>query len=159
MNNKKQVVFDTTESGGKEESMRKTRLTKNIAVPVMAVMIMLFCSFASHAKIVGVYILPNKTWTSDSDNTDSRSGDHSTVYARCHSVYPESGTDNFTTIWCRVTNGYGRVISDQKSLNESASASSEIKIKEGELSTRFVGFQFRGNTNASANSTVSYDGR
>ena len=64
----------------------------------------------SLAKSADVALPANMAWTSDSDHTDSRSGQYSTVYARCYTVYPDSGTDTFQQIRCRVTNGYGSVI-------------------------------------------------
>ena len=66
--------------------------------------------------------------------------DTTTVYARNHAVRPISGSD---------------VIS----LKESNSSNTSISIKEGYLSCKFVGFEFRGNSSAAAYATVSYDGR
>lgn len=130
-----------------------------ITVNILAILLLLLSSIGSFAKNADVAILPNKTWTSDSDHTDSRSGAYSTVFARCFSVYPDSGIDTFSQIRCRGTNGYGKVISAETTLTETASSNQKIEIKEGELKVRFVGFQFRGNTNASANASVLYDGR
>lgn len=128
-------------------------------VYILAVMFLLSCSMTSLAKSADVAILANMAWTSDSDHTDSRSGQYSTVYARCYTVWPDSGTDTFEKIRCRVTNGYGSVISNEVILNETASSNSTITIKEGYLAIKFVGFQFRGNTKASANASVYYNGR
>lgn len=128
-----------------------------------AFLLMMLCAngivgFASSGE-VSIYISPNQVWTSQSDNTDSRSGAYSTVYARNHAVRPTSGTDNFAKIQTRVTNGYGTVISDTYTLSESATSSTSITIKEGYLASKLVGFQFRGNTNKEAYAIVSYDGR
>ena len=46
-----------------------------------------------------------------------------------------------------------------KKLKESNSSNTSISIKEGYLSCKFVGFEFRGNSSAAAYATVSYDGR
>lgn len=137
----------------------KRKTAKKMISYIFAAMLLFAGNMTSLAKSADVAILANMTWTSDSDHTDSRSGQYSTVYARCYSVYPDSGTDTFKQIRCRVTNGYGGVISDEVLLSESASSNSTITIKEGYLSTRFVGFQFRGNTKASANASVYYNGR
>ncbi len=120
---------------------------------------MLSSSILSFAAEVNIYIEPNQNWSSDSDNTDSRSGQYSTVYARNHAVRPLSGTDNFQTIQCQVTNGYDTKISNVYSLNEASSSNTSIQIKEGYLNCTFVGFEFKGNTNADAWAIVSYDGR
>lgn len=135
------------------------KITKMITVHILAMMLLLSSSIISMAKTADVAILANKAWTSDSDNTDSRSGKYNTVYARCLSVWPESGTDNFTKIKCRATNGYGKVITEEVTLDENNTSSTSISIKEGYRNVTFVGFQFRGNSNASANSRVSYSGR
>lgn len=137
----------------------KRKTAKKMISYIFAAMLLFAGNMTSLAKSADVAILANMTWTSDSDHTDSRSGQYSTVYARCYSVYPDSGTDTFQQIRCRVTNGYGSVISSEVTLKETASSNTAITIKEGYLSTRFVGFQFRGNTNASANSSVYYNGR
>ncbi len=108
---------------------------------------------------VSIYLYPNQVWTGDFENTDSRTGNYSTVYVRNHAVRPESGTDNYTKIQARATNGYGLEITDTYVIDESASSYTALKIKEGYLSVNFVGFQFRGNTSHDAYAIVSYDGR
>lgn len=108
---------------------------------------------------VQIYLYPNQAWTGDFENTDSRTGNYSTVYARNHAVHPESGTDNYTRIQARATNGYGLEITDTYVLDESASSYTELRIREGYLSTKLVGFEFRGNTAHDAYAIVSYDGR
>lgn len=107
---------------------------------------------------ISLYIYPNQIWTADSDNTDFRSKNYSYVYARNHAVHPILGTDNFSKIQVRVTDGYGLRISDIYTLKESATTASSIKIYEGYLNTSLVGFQFRGNSSDEAYAIVSYDG-
>lgn len=126
---------------------------------LMLVGICVFASaFNSLAGYSDIYILPNQAWTGDFENTDSRSTAYSTVHAKLNTVYPESGTDFFTKIQVRVTNGYGLVISDIYTLTEGKDVSA-IPIKEGYLDTTFVGFAFRGNSSASAYASVYYSGR
>ncbi len=117
----------------------------------------IMCLAASGEVQIG--ILPNQVWTSQSDHTDARTGKYSSVYARNHAVRPISGIDTFSKIQVRVTNGYGLVVSDIYTLNESASNNTSIPIKDGYLDIELVGFQFRGNSDSPAYATVSYDGR
>ena len=80
--------------------------------------------------------------------------------ARCHSVYPPSGTDTYTRIDCKVTNTYNVVVTvaPYYTLNESASGYSYLQIKNGYLGTATVYFAFRGHTNADAYAVVSFTG-
>lgn len=139
--------------------MKKLKSMKKIVAVILIATFVLSSSILSLAVSADVYIPANQAWTSDSDNTDSRSGNYSTVYARCHTVYPDSGTDSFSKIQVQVTNGYGVNVSNVYILSETASSSTEIPIKEGYLGIRFVGFKFRGNSSSDANSSVSYNGR
>lgn len=141
--------------------MKDTKKSTRIIVNLFVGMFLIASSFASFAASgeVQIYIYPNQVWTGDYENTDSRTGNYSTVYARNHAVRPISGTDNYTRIRARATNGYGLVITDTYVLNESESSYTSLKIKEGYLSTKLVGFEFSGNTEKEAYATVSYDGR
>lgn len=141
--------------------MRNIKKSTRVIVNIFVGVFMLVGSFASFAASgeVQIYLYPNQVWTGDFENTDSRTGSYSTVYARNHAVRPISGTDNYTKIRARATNGYGKVITNTYILEESASSSTELKIYEGELETHFVGFEFSGNTEHDAYAIVSYDGR
>lgn len=137
------------------------KITKMLVINVLSLALMLSSSIVCFAAVgeKNIYIDPNQIWSADYDNTDSRSGNYSTVYARNHAVRPVSGIDTFSTIQCQVTNGYDYKISDIISLKESNSDYTSISLKEGYLSCTFVGFEFRGNSNAEAYAIVSYDGR
>ena len=134
---------------------------KMLVINVSALALMLSSSIMCFADVgeKSIYIDTNQIWSADYENTDSRTGSYSTVYARNHAVRPISGIDTFSTIQCQVTNGYDYVISDVIPLKESNSSNTSISIKEGYLSCKFVGFEFRGNSSAAAYATVSYDGR
>lgn len=111
-------------------------------------------SFAAYKQSIS---LPeNQVWKTA--GSVSRSGNYSTVGARCHSVYPESGTDNYTTIQCRALNSSGVAITSVTKLHETAADYTLISIKEGYLSATSVTFQFRGNTSNAASAIVSYRG-
>lgn len=139
----------------------KGKIKKILVVKMLLVFLFFMSEIISLAASgeVSIYISPNRVWTSQSDNTDSRSGAYSTVYARNHAVRPTSGTDNFAKLQTRVTNGYGTVISATYTLDEGATSSTSIAIKEGYLDSKLVGFQFRGNSDKEAYAIVSYDGR
>lgn len=132
-----------------------------LVINVSALALMLSSTIVCFAAVgeTSIYIDSNQIWSADYDNTDSRSGNYSTVYARNHAVRPVSGIDTFSTIQCQVTNGYDTKISDIVSLKESNSGNTTISIKEGYLSCTLVGFEFRGNTSSDAYAIVSYDGR
>lgn len=97
-------------------------------------------------------------WTSK--YSTSRNTSYSYSKARCHSVYPKNGTDNFSRMRCRVVNSSGTVISTSSYtiLTEGVSENTRISLKEGYLNLSTVYFQFCGNTKASAEAVVSYYG-
>lgn len=74
---------------------------------------------------------------------------------RCHSVYPESGVDLFSTIRCRLKSGTN-VISDTVHLSELCPEATTVTLKEGYHHVTSVTFQFSGNSNAAAYAVVSY---
>ena len=128
-----------------------------ISILVALGMIMITCMpvFATSRTIE----LPsNQVWTAKF--SEPRTGRYSQVAAECDSVYPLSGSDNFTRIQCRVVNQSGTVITgnDYYRLTEGM-PSTYITIEEGYLNLSVVYFQFRGNTPSPAYTVVSYYGR
>lgn len=119
-----------------------------MAIPSMAV---------STKEIVQIY--SNQVWNNRSPVT--RSGAYSTVIARNHSVYPNSGTDTYEVIQCRVTNQSGQQICVEPYylLNETAGTHTTIVLGEGYLGNNSVVFGFRGNSNKPAEAVVSYNPR
>ena len=113
---------------------------KMLVINVSALALMPSSSIMCFAAVgeKSIYIDPNQIWSADYENTDSRTGSYSTVYARNHAVRPISGIDTFSTIQCQVTNGYDYVISDVIPLKESNSSNTSISIKEGYLSCFFL---------------------
>ncbi len=107
---------------------------------------------------VPIYILPNQVWSGDYEHTDSHDPKNEYVYARNHTVYPESGKDNFSRIQVQVTNGFDLLISDVVILNEADSDMTSIRLYDRWSDTTFVGFEFRGNSDKEAYAIVSYDG-
>ena len=89
-----------------------------------------------------IHLPANQVWMTA--GSVYRSGNRLNVYARCHSVYPVSGVDNFHII--------------QYKLNEAASTYTGISIYDGHLSESPATFQFRGNTASEAYAVVSYQG-
>ena len=116
----------------------------------------MFCMMSMSALASTMISLPeNQVWTSKA--AISRTGSFSFVYAKCESVYPSSGSDNFTKIQTRLVNSSGKLImkKDYETLTE-GKASSLLYIKEGYLADKTVYIQFRGNTNAAAEAVVDY---
>lgn len=91
--------------------------------------------------------------------SDKRSTNYSHVSAGCDTVYPFSGSDNFSKIQTRVVNSSGTVISTQSyTVLQEGSGMKNISLKEGYLGLSTVYFQFRGNSSSSAKAIVDYDG-
>lgn len=134
---------------------------QRIIISVLGVILML--SMGSNAMAMtyakSITILPNQIWSADYDNTDARTGNYSTVQARCHSVWPTSGSAVYHKIRCQVTNGYDKVISTVYKLDKDDAYWTSITLKEGYLSASLVGFEFSGNSNNDAYAIVSYDGK
>ena len=116
-------------------------------------------AFAVPALAVSNHVisLPSgQTWTSG--NSITRSGNYSYAYARNHSVYPYSGTDQYELIQCRIVNSAGTRISEETyvTLSETAGSSTPVYLREGYLSYKTIVFQFRGNSTNAAYTVVSY---
>lgn len=108
---------------------------------------------------VRVDLAPNQVWSSK--YTVERSCQYSYVFAALKSVYPTSGTDNFTKIQARLVSNSGISITDNNSgyvvLKEGA-GDQQIFVKNGYLNVPTVYIQFRGNTDARAIALVEYFG-
>lgn len=128
-----------------------------ICTILLIAMFVAICIPAMAASNKVISLPANKTWKLA--GTETRSGDYSYVTARNHSVYPSSGTDLFGMIQFKITNSDGTLIcnSDYYTLDETATASSIIYVREGYLNTEDVRFYFRGNTNLAATAVVSYN--
>lgn len=104
-----------------------------------------------------VLSLPSgQVWTSGS--SISRTGNYSYAFARNHSVYPYSGTDQYELIQCRIVNSSGTRISEEPyvPLSETAGSYSLVYLREGYLGYKTILFQFRGNSTNAAYAVVSY---
>ena len=112
--------------------------------------VMALPAFAADNKTI--YLPEKMSWMTA--GTEARNYfDFPTV--RCHSVYPESGLDLFSTIRCRLKSGTN-VISDVVHLSELNSEYTTVTLKEGYDHVNSVTFQFSGNSNAAAYAVVSY---
>ena len=128
-----------------------------VSMVLVFAMFVTLCIPAMAASNQTITLPVNQAWVTA--GSDTRTGKVGFVNARNHSVYPTSGTDNFTTIQCKITNSSGTRISVDSyvQLKEGASASSRIDILDGYLTIKTVYFKFRGNTNKSAKAVVSYN--
>lgn len=136
----------------------KMRKFLMISAAISVVVANSLCCFASMREVI--YIYANKAWDEADYHLTTRTMKYSDVYARNHAVYPTTGGfDTFSSIWVRVEDGYGMVISNETQLLESATADTSIPINEGYLDKSMIGFAFRGNSNNEAYADVSYDGR
>ncbi len=105
-----------------------------------------------------IYLQKNQVWNVRASVT--RSGQYSEVSARCYSVYPISGTDNFKKIQVIARDTLGKNITKLYTLNERDSEVTFVKINEGSLNVSNVVFAFRGNdADHPANAHVYYNGR
>ena len=126
----------------------KCGINQNIALAMAFVMAL--PAFAADNKTI--YLPEKMSWMTA--GTEARNYcDFPTV--RCHSVYPESGLDLFSTIRCRLKRD-SVVISDIVHLSERSPDYTTITLKEGYEHVNSVTFQFSGNSNAAAYAVVSY---
>ena len=131
-------------------------MKKTYTILLTLIMVITVCMPAMAGTKVNITIPKNQVWSTK--KSDSRTGYNGYVSARCHSVYPESGTDNFSKIQCRVVSSSGNVMVEKSYyvLSESASAATDMNIKDGYFNLKTVYFQFRGNSSDAANAVVSY---
>lgn len=110
------------------------------------------------AGTVNVNLKANQAWSNK--YSVSRTGNYSYVSARCKSVYPSSGEDNFKYIQTRIVNSSGTLLMDDDyvKLNEEDANATHIYIKNGYLNISTVNFEFRGNTDKAASAVVGIDG-
>lgn len=117
------------------------------------------CCFASGIRET-IYIYPNQVWDSADYHLSTRTLKYSYCNARNYSVYPtDGGFDTFSTIWVRVEDRYGRVISEVEDLVDYSFGDDQVDILQGFLDVEEIGFAFRGNSNSDACADVSYDGK
>lgn len=121
-----------------------------LIVALAMAFVMALPAFAADNKTI--YLPEKMSWMTA--GTEARNYcDFPTV--RCHSVYPESGLDLFSTIRCRLKRD-SVVISDIVHLSERSPDYTTITLKEGYEHVNSVTFQFSGNSNAAAYAVVSY---
>ncbi len=137
------------------------RLNKKI-ISIVVLALVLITSvpvFAALESDVTISLGSDYSWNKRQALT--RSGSYNDVTARCHSVYPSSGNDNFEKIRVCIENTAGTRIMDSSyvTLNETSSSSTSIPIKQGYLDTDSVVFKFCGNTEKAASAVVSYNAR
>lgn len=131
-----------------------------VVVTVLVLAVVLSVSFLPMlaAAYQVIYLPTNRYWTSGyGEAHDTR---YSYAGARCHSVYPYSGIDNYEKIQCSLRNTYDEVISESTyyTLKETSNSYTQIRIAEGYLDTSTVYFKFRGNSDDQAEAVVSYVG-
>lgn len=107
-----------------------------------------------------IYLDANQIWSDRYDTYDSRNNNYTYCTAACDSVYPESGTDNFSKIQARATNLYGSVIIAKSYYTLSEGAGDVKMYYDSSLNQNWttVMFQFRGNSSSAAYAVVDYDG-
>lgn len=132
---------------------------KNRCLVGTLLLIAMLVAFAVPALAVSnqVISLPSgQAWVNGT--TITRTGNYSYAYARNHSVYPSSGTDQYELIQCSIVNSSGIRISEKTyvTLDETDAWYTPVYIREGYLSYKSIVFQFRGNSTNPAYAVVSY---
>lgn len=120
----------------------------------------MFCMMAMSALAatdVVVFLPENQVWTSGAPV--SKPGSSSCVWVSCDSVYPLSGTDNFSRIQTRLVDSSETLImkNNYVTLLE-GSGYQRLDIQEQYLDLETVYIQFRGNTSLPAKAVVNYEG-
>ena len=137
--------------------MRLSRTIFTVFILIVILAITIIPAFADANNQV-IYLQQNQQWT------DPFQAYHNINYyrcgARCHSVYPVSGVDQFKKIQCKVTNISGTIITfiSHYILDEEATTFTSFILKDGYLGTNDIYFYFRGNAAPSAYAVVSYKG-
>lgn len=129
---------------------------KRITIIIVAMLMFCMMSMSALAAInVHISLPKDQVWTDSLDV--SRTAGFSYVKASCDSVYPTSGSDNFTKIQVRIVNSSGALImtSNYEVLKE-GDGYKMLYIKEGYLANKTVYLQFRGNSSAAAEAVVNY---
>ena len=133
---------------------KKKRITTIIVATAM------FCMMAMSAladtKVV-VFLPEDQVWTSSM--SVPRSGAYSFVWASCDSVYPLTGSDNFSRIQTRLVDSEEmRIMEDGYVVLKEGGGYEKLNIMDEYLDLETVYIQFRGNTYLSAEAVVNYDG-
>lgn len=130
---------------------------RKILITLFAMVSMLTMSMQTMASAINktIYLEPNQLWSDRIDNPGVRTGNYSYVEVTCHSVYPESGTDNFTKMQVRISNMYSADVSSIYTIKEGDGAN-KIYLYEGYLNAKNIYYLFRGNSNSDAYALVTY---
>ena len=145
----------------REISMRlkKMMVSMGIAVPMFLISAVSALA-ATRASNVVINLPANQIWTGNYASARDYHTDHCVV--KLISVYPLSGTDNFSKIQTRELDGDGDniMLSGEKYyvLTEGAEKYTSIMLKENHLNDAEVYFQFCGNSNSAAQAVVNYSG-
>lgn len=136
--------------------MLKEKLGKIVVASLVAGTII---SSASHAFAAQKDITIPKLGKGYTMISDTRSGNHSSVIAKCVAVYP-TGTydeDNFKKIQVCIFNSSGTPISNQKVLTE-GTGNQTVPLYENCMKYKNIQFGFCGNSaNSEAKARVGYD--
>lgn len=126
-----------------------------ITLFVMVSMLAMSMQAMASATYKTIYLEPNKLWSDRIDNPGVRTGNYSYVEVTCHSVYPESGSDNFSRMQVRIADMYSNDLSSIYTIKEGDGAN-KIYLLEGYLNTKNIYYEFRGNSNSDAYAVVTY---
>lgn len=136
---------------------------KKKIVSVVSMVLLLCMVFSTNIYVASsrretITLLKNQIWNERSPVTRSMAS--SKVYARCYAVYPtDGGGDTFTKIRVRLRDGDGYILSDIKTLYDTATENTTIIIKDGYLDRQKIYFVFSGNNpDYGAYADVYYDG-
>lgn len=139
--------------------MKKSGKLVTLLLALFMVVVTVLPAMAAPSEINSqkIWLPPNMVWTFGGEVT------HNSAYfgaeAKCETVYPESGVDNFNTIRYRITDSYGVVISEKPYVPiTEGTGYVGVKIKQGYNDLGHICFQFQGNRKYSANAIVSYNG-
>ncbi len=125
-------------------------------ITTMAMFCMMTMSTLAATDVV-IFLPENQVWTSS--EPVSRSGEYSYVWVSCDSVYPLSGTDNFSKIHTRLVDSSATpIMTSNYVILLEGSGYQKLNIMDEYLDLETVYIQFRGNTSLPAKAVVNYDG-
>lgn len=130
---------------------------KKLITPAIALAMVIVMALPAFAASKQKIRLPqNQVWVTAGTEAREYCDDPS---ARCHSVVPvDALVDLFSKIQCRVLSSTGESmgVNAVTTLTEGAKDYTGIRLKSAYHGVNSVTFQFRGNSSAAADATVSY---
>jgi hypothetical protein len=129
---------------------------KELVVSMLVILFMMGMTVsATSSSGVQIFLPEKQAWVNSS--TETRSGAYSYVTATLDSVYPPSGTDNYTHAQVQIRTTNNLVLAGNSPIVLDEGYGYNIYLPQGYLNYTYIDFYYRGNTNQPASAVVSND--